>query len=177
MSPHNRKDTDYLYHVTTYRRLETIAEEGLVRGHARAIGASALDDHARKGIFLTELGGVFFWYSRAEEHAEHGSDDLLEDGAVPVVLRTPWGDELEDALDADEIGSNDAKAAAYIAEQPIDGADLEVFDGKRWIAIDDWEDVDPEVALQDMADEEEEGPIWSFLPAGQEKLLPPEARK
>lgn len=169
-----RREPEFLYHVTTYRRLREIAERGLERGRARAIGASAYDDHARRGIFLTSAEGVFFWHSRAEDHAEHGSDDLLEDGVVPVVLRIDERGIPDDRLEGDPIGTHDARADAWIAEGPIDPEYIEVFDGDDWIPIHEWRRIDPHLGVVEEEDPDgEEGEVLYFFP-DRSPLLPEE---
>lgn len=166
------KDTSYVYHVTTYRRLEAIAERGLLRGRARAIGAPSLDSHAAQGIFLTDPEGVFFWHGRAELHAEAGSDDVLEDGVVPVVLRVDVEDVPDDELAPDEEGTRDASADAWIAQGPIESDDIEVFNGKKWVEIADWESVDPILGVEKYDDDDDGEPIYGFRQRS--KLFPDE---
>lgn len=168
------KKISFLYHVTTYRRLESIAERGLRRGHARAIGAPALDGHAARGIFLTEPEGVFFWHARAEQHAEHGTDDLLEDGVVPIVLRVDARNLPDEELEEDEEGTRDSGGhEAWISDGPIEPEDIEAFDGERWIPIADWEDIDPELGVEVVDQDEDDGePIYGF--PDRSKLFPPE---
>lgn len=162
---------EYLYHVTTVRRLEAISEDGLVAGRARAIGASAYDSHAKQGIFLTVGEGVFFWHARAEDHAEHGSDDLLEDGVVPVVLRV-MAEDIDGKLIPDEIGTGDAKHDAWIASGPIEPVALEVFDGEEWVSIvENWDAVDPALGVEEF--EEDDGETFYLFP-NESKLFPPE---
>lgn len=162
---------EYLYHVTTWRRLQAIAEDGLALGRGRAIGASAYDSHAQKGIFLTDGEGVFFWHGKAEDHAEHGSDDLLEDGAVPVVLRV-MAEDINGKLIVDEIGTNDARHEAWISERPIAAVLLEVFDGSDWIAVEDWESVDPGLGVEEF--EEDDETFYQF--PHESGLFPPELK-
>lgn len=128
-----------LYHVTYASRLPGIYEEGLRPNAPRAIGASAYDAHARDRVFLTEGDGVFFWHSRAEDFAEHASDNPLEDELVPVVLRVdPKCVDYANELVDDEIGTRDARADAFFIQAPMEpiGADcLEVFDGEEWVPL------------------------------------------
>jgi hypothetical protein len=115
-----------LYHVTYAGRLPGITEEGLRPNAPRAIGASGYDAHARDRVFLTEGDGVFFWHHRAEDFAEHMSDNPLEDELVPVVLHV-----------------------GYFIQAPMEpiGSDcLEVFDGKEWVSL-GTEDLDLESAF------------------------------
>lgn len=176
-NPAPETEGDYLYHVTTYRRLETIAEHGLLRGRSRAIGASSLDTHADKGIFLTEGGGVYFWHARAEDHANAGSDDLLEDGVIPVVLRIP--DDVAaipdvDELDEDDVGTENAGADAWASNGPIKPADIEVYDGKAWVPVALWETIDVMRALEPVDQDDDGNPIYDFV--DDSPLLPPELR-
>jgi hypothetical protein len=150
-----KDEDDYLYHVTLWNRLEAIAEDGLQRGRSRAIGASAYDAHAARGIFLTDADGVYFWVHRAEDFAEHGADDLLESGSVPVVLRVLVDDLPDEELEQDTAGTRDAHHDAWISVGPIEPDVIQVFDGSEWIDVSEWESVDIEPALKDMATDEE----------------------
>lgn len=171
-------DVEWLYHVTTYGRLESIAEDGLRKGLARAIGAPSYDSHAARGIFLTEVDGVFFWMSKAEDHAESGSDKPYEDGLLPVVLRTAvdWL-EFEDLID-DNIGTNDALANAWIYPGNIEPGSIELWNGEEWVTIDEWETVDPEEGFGEEESEEDDPDMtWRhFVDLMQSPFLPPEAK-
>lgn len=168
----NEEESEYLYHVTTYRRLETIADTGLLRGRARAIGAPSHDHHAAKGIFLTEAGGVFFWHSRAEDHANHGSDDVLEDEVVPVVLRVHPDSIPDEEYEQDAEGTRDALSDAWIVQGPIDAEDIDVFDGKDWIPIEAWESIDPMLGVVKVDVDDDGEPIYGF--PHDSGLFPPE---
>lgn len=181
-------EPEYVYHVTYYGRLGSIAERGLVPGRARAIGGPAYDAHAKGRIFLTEVDGVFFWHARAEEHAEHQSDDVLEDELIPVVLRVDL-DFLEEDLIEDPLGTRDANHDAWLTSEAIDPDYIEVYDGDEWILVEDWRDIDPEIAIdteiQEVDDEDEEDeddgygdePVELHSFKVDSPLLPPEARK
>lgn len=146
-----------LYHVTYYNRLEGISEAGLRPGMGRSIGAPAYDAHARKGIFLTEDDGVRFWYSKAEEFANHQSDNPLEDGLVPIVLRIDPAGFTEEELSDDALGTRDAMSGAYIHPIGIDPEYINVWDGSGWISVDDWQDIDIEQAFDREEIEDEDG--------------------
>jgi len=174
MSEITLEDNDFLYHVTTYARLANIAQEGLQPGRARSIGASALDAHARRGIFFTEPKGVIFWFGRAEIWADDGSDDPFEDLLVPVVLRIFDDEDILGELDSDDIGTRDAGGEpAWIGTQPIAPEDIEIWDGSEWIPIADWENVDPEQSFDTDSDEDDEGgPIEFHVFKSDNPLLP-----
>lgn len=166
---------DWLYHVTYFNRLENISKRGLVPNSARSIGGGAYDTHAAKGIFLSEKDGVDFWYNRAEAFAEHNSDNVYEDGFVPVVLRIDY-DGLVADLQSDEIGSKDSYREAYIHNGPIDPGYIEVWTGNDWIPVEDyWGEVDIELALDKEEVEGEDGmpeEYYLFKYSTQNPLIP-----
>lgn len=134
---------EYLYHVTYYERLGSIANEGLVPGRRRAIGGDIFDPHRAGAIFLTDRRGVFFWGERAVQWAENESDDPVGEKMLPVVLRVParW----EDACEVDAPGTRDAKADAFRCEVVIPPSDIEVWVGTEgqgeWRDVAQWREV------------------------------------
>lgn len=138
---------EYLFHVTFASALSDIADTGLRAGGGQGMGQQH-GSHTRRGVFLTDADGVSFWVGRAEQWAEHRSDDLLEDELVPVVLRTPSDRDVE----RDEHGTRDANADAWIsADVPAD--DLEIWDGKSWVSVEEYD----RLKLRDAFDFEIEG--------------------
>ncbi|MGA7861224.1 MAG: hypothetical protein WCB19_05145, partial [Thermoplasmata archaeon] len=122
----------YLYHVTYSGRLESIIWQGLEVNRASSIGE--LHEEHRKGrSFFTEWTGVSFWYQRAVEWAYHNSDNPVEDGLTPVVIRTREMKRLD--VQPDEIGTTDAVADAYFTEKSIPAKRLEVWNGKQWVRL------------------------------------------
>lgn len=132
---------DDLYHVTFYRNLRYIAEEGLMPDQRRTIGTSIYDEHRRGRIFLCGKGDVSFWYEKAETFALDESDDFISDGAVPVVLRIvdSWVEEVsEDTVAATESRRSDS----WFYEGSIDASHLEVWTGDTWTSVDNYEAID-----------------------------------
>lgn len=167
---------DYLYHVTYYNRLASISTRGLRPNQARSIGGEAYDFHRKKRVFLTTGEGVFFWHSRAEAFAEHNSDNILEDGMVPVVLRVLRSTIEEDNdLELDEIGTTDASGSEswMLVNNIILPEDLEVWKSSRWIPIDEWDSIDPEDALDIERDEDDPDEALYFFKQ-RSPLFPPE---
>jgi len=154
----------YLYHITYASRLPGIEDDGLLADQPRSIGSGAYDSHRGGRVFATEQDGVFFWYARAEEWAEHNSDDLLEDELVPVVLRFSDGF----AESEDEEGTRDARAQAWIVSE-IPPEEIEVWDGEGWSTLD--AELDIESALVDLNDDESD-PWWTFSHSHENPLLP-----
>jgi len=167
---------DYLYHVTYYGRLGNIARSGLVPGRARSIGAPSLDSHARGRVFYTDPEGVFFWHSKAEEHAEANSDDVLEDELIPVVLRVDLNAFEDDSLEEDEIGSEDARADAWLVDYEMPPEEIEVFDGSSWIPVEDFDSIDPATAIfteVELSSDDDE-PVDLHYFKDRSPLMPPE---
>jgi 5-methylcytosine-specific restriction endonuclease McrA len=163
-----------LYHVTYFNRLENISHKGLVPGSGRSIGGAAYDVHAAQGIFLTEGDGISFWYGKAEDFAEHNSDNILEDGLVPVVLKIDY-EGLKSDLQSDEPGTDDSRSEAYIHTGPIEPEYLEVWDGSSWIPVEDYWDIDIEQALDKEEMEDEDGneeEYYLFKYSNENPLMP-----
>jgi hypothetical protein len=118
-----------LYHVTFLNRLSDIAEEGLVPGSRRSIGAPALDGHAAGKVFLTTASGVDFWLSRAEMFAYNDADGPVREGYIPIVLRVQVPTK---GLILDDVGTDDASAEAFYTSSLIAPGQIEYWDGTRW---------------------------------------------
>jgi len=134
----------HAYHVTYYKDLGSIEDSGLSPGGGGAMGRGGYSGHSRGRLFMTEEAGLPFWYGRMEEHANDLSDDPLEDGYVPVVLRFPEPEETE----VDEPGTQDARAESFYSEEGVDPDDIEIWDGSSWIPLSGWEGVDPSQAFE-----------------------------
>ncbi|MCK5345854.1 MAG: hypothetical protein KAR20_20735 [Candidatus Heimdallarchaeota archaeon] len=148
LSGDDSSDDEPLYHVTYANRLESISNAGLSPGNKRSIGSSAYDSNSSKGTFLSEEDGVSFWFNKSEEFAEHNSDNPLEDGMVPVVLRVDFGGiEDEEGLGEDEPGSVDSRSAAYIIQKSIQPEYIDVWSGTEWIPVDEYMSIDLESAF------------------------------
>lgn len=135
----------YFYHVTLYANLEGIAEHGLRPDAGTGIGGGAYDFHRKGRVFLTVPEGVFFWFSKAEEHADYNTDDPIEDGATPVVLRV-WENSLPEEVQIDDLGTRDAgHREAVFVTKTIDADVFEVWNGEEWVVlVDEWNSIDPE---------------------------------
>lgn len=162
-------DNDYLYHVTFAGSLGGIAEHGLLPGTGHSRFGGGYGEHSAGWVFVTEPDGVFFWHSRMEQ-----SVTPIEDvGEVPVVLRYMPTAAEEDELEEDEIGTRDARAAAYKVPGGIEAWRLEVWTGDEWQPL---VDVSFEGLLDDIQGaallEEDDGEEWWEYDA--DMLMPPE---
>ena len=149
-----------LYHITYFKNLSSIKNKGLVVGQGTSIGQGAgYRTHSKGKIFLTKKDGISYWYGKAEDWANHNSDNLLDDGLIPIVLKIT--SKINDALKIDLLGQRDAVSDAFYIEQKINPEDLEVWDGSKWIAI--TEKINPKLALEyeEDPDDPEDG-WWSF---------------
>lgn len=139
---------NFYYHVTYFKNLDAIAEEGIAPDQTPAIG-SGYGAHKEGKVFLTVYQGVSFWHSRAEEWAyDTEDDDWFEDGYIPVILRVPASDELNDELEEDELGSQDSNRDAWMLEGSIEPDGIEVFYDGAWMPIEDWNAIDIDTAVQ-----------------------------
>ena len=158
---------DLVYHVTYYRNLDSIASDGLSPGAGSAMGRGGYSGHSQGRLFMTEEAGVRFWFGRMEDHASDLSDDPLEDGFVPVVLRFPEPEGTEE----DEPGSRDALAASLFSEEGVGPDGVELWDGSSWVPVSDWESVDPSESFDVEEDEDGEELRW-FKDVGRNPLFP-----
>lgn len=141
----NLNANDYLYHVTFFKNIENISINGLIGGSGQLLGHGGNTGRSFGKIFLTDYNGVSHWYSKIEDMAEYHSDNILEDEAVPVVLRTLKFDEDEEDSSAEGFGySNQSE---FVRTEVISPEELEIWDGNQWLPIDEYESVDIEKAL------------------------------
>lgn len=129
----------YVYHVTYYRNLESIAESGLnFNGMGGAnFGKEFLIRHSQTGtFFVSNIQGVKYWIRTLEEQANDRSDNIEEDGLIPIVLKFRLNERKHLP---DEHGETqwDRKTDRYI---PAEG--LWVWDGLRWQPVQEWINID-----------------------------------
>ena len=148
----------HLYHITYFKHLSNIEQDGLIPGRGSSLGQGAgYQTHSTKRIFLTEKNGISFWYSKAEEWAEYNSDNPLEDELIPVVLRVTLNDD-DTLIHTDQIGTRDASADAfYIEDDDIPHQDLEIWDGSNWKRH---IEVDPKIAMEYESDDDDPDDGW-----------------
>lgn len=183
-------DDEYLYHVTFYGRLESIAEEGLRPGAARAIGAQTYDSNRKGKVFFTERAGLFTWFGHAETWADEyrgdHDDPTDEDGGggalTPVVLRLT-ADSLPEEEQPDEIANDETTHAhAWYVTKVIPPRVFEVWNGTAWVdLVDEWNSINPAKSYKhegsdENADWDENGDgWWELLDWRTNPLFPPEA--
>lgn len=166
-----------LYHVTWTGALDSIARQGLLPG-VRSNFGGGYEGHARGRTFLTSFEGLFYWYSKFQDLADHHSDNPVEDQLVPVVLAV----EVEHEVHPDPLGTRDALAPAWFTTAPVTPDALLVWDGEDWAGL---EDVDPEYLgglaatvteeCDEPEDDEDEADCWVSVDwVEPEPLLPTE---
>jgi hypothetical protein len=144
----------YLYHVTFCRNLKAIARRGLRPGSKRGItddpsyGVPSMVGKTRKSIFLSSANVVPFWFdSVVSIGQERTRTNASREGWVPVILRVP----PPNARVKDEIGTRDAGAIAYLAEEGVPSDVISVFAGDKlgWVSIAKQALVDTDSAVDD----------------------------
>ena len=135
-----------LYHITFHGRLRGIADVGLRPGRGSTFGGGYAG-HARGWTFLCDEDAVSGWFGKLRDIAESESDDPVEEGWVPVVIRLDNDGEYLEVED-DELGNRDViGGASYKTKEIVPPGDLEVWDGEEWIPLEEWESVDPELGV------------------------------
>ena len=136
---------EFLYHATFLSNLDSIAVDGLVPSASTKFGGG-YSGHAVGRIFLTEWDGLGFWMAKMEDMANYSTDwnDEESFGYMPVAIRVPYfpDDEEDDGitehLQEDILGTRDAGGSiAVFTTEPIPPELLEVWDGKRWVPVDE----------------------------------------
>lgn len=163
----------FLYHVTYYNRLPSIATQGLSPNMPRSIGSPAYDSHSKGRLFLTEWEAVRFWADAATDFAHYHNDNVLRAGAIPVVLRVDVQSFQED-LTEDELGTRDAPAPAKRTGRIIPPDYLEVWGGDRWVPVKDWGLINPEDAVyaDEWFNEDSEQDVVTYHISDDSPLLP-----
>jgi len=136
---------NHLYHVTFASNLRAIAEDGLHPGGGGSFGGG-YQGHAKGRLFLCSYEAVRCWWGKIEDLAHHHFEgrEIVEDQRVPVLLRIDDDGvaELEHGLMEDVLGSRDCpEGESFYASEPVAPFALQVWDGERWLPVDD-EDID-----------------------------------
>jgi len=138
-------DDTYLYHVTYFRNIPSIATDGLVRSSGLRTNFADKSAWCEGKVFLTTHDGVGYWYNIFENLASHYADSPLDEGFVPVVLKIlVEKDDLD--LHDDREAANVAQGEHYFIEEDFEPEDLEVWDGYAWVALDEAR-IDPTLAF------------------------------
>lgn len=107
---------DYLYHVAPEDRVPAILDEGLMPGQQATAGGGAYAPNSRGRVFTTEAPGVGFWQEKVEAHLF----DQFDNPPDTALLRVPR-DRVSAELFPDELGTRDARTAAYYSTDTVDG--------------------------------------------------------
>lgn len=165
---------DILFHTTYANRIESIAESGLSPDEASSIGSAAYDQHRDGGVFLSDEDGIHYWHERAEEWANNKSDDVVDDGLIPVVLRVRI--DIDEECEDDEVGSSDSRHEAFKCFGGVEPENIEIWSGHAWLPVHDWGRVD--MSLGHDEDGYLAGSFESpLVPTGDEALAPSVRRR
>lgn len=159
------RPVDTYYHCTYARNLPSIARKGL-RPKAAPVLLRAAPGNLQ-GVYLSDAGGVPFWFRKLIDWAHNDSDNPVEDGLVPVVLRvTTTCDTVEDVH-----GSRDSANTAVVCSRPIVPGAIRVWNGVSWVPVS--QGVDPDLGTEWVEDEEFDlGGYHSLLGPYQSPLMP-----
>jgi len=116
-----RKD-DYLYHVTTKRRLALIKRNGLSPNAPSQF--ENYSEYTRGKVFFCEKEGVSFWESKVEDHEEANN----ERPSRVVILRVRRS-VLEDKVQNDGRGTEDSRSPSYYVTEKVPAKVIEVVRG------------------------------------------------
>jgi hypothetical protein len=132
----------FLYHVTFFKNLSSIADEGLVGDvSGGGAGSGGYGVWSAGKNFLAGSGAVAYWFDKLEQQANDRSDHPLKEGYVPVVLRIP---ESKLTVEEDTVASKESISSeeSYFTTDTIEPDGIEVFDGKGWIDLSHYHQID-----------------------------------
>lgn len=143
-----------VYHVTYYCYLKSISNAGI--DFENNSGSNYFKPHlisnSQQGtFFVTNIEGVKHWIGVMEDQATHRSDDIYEDGFIPVILKFRLNQNKYQP-DPEKETEFDRKTTRKI---PPEG--IMVWSGKQWLPIYEWENVNTSyfVDFEDNPDDSE----------------------
>jgi hypothetical protein len=131
--------TPVVYHVTFYRNLDSISDIGL--DYNEFGGANFQKTHliqnSRNGNFFTpDLKQVANWVDTLTQNANDRSDDIYEDGLIPIVLKFTVN---RNTFTPDQ---HSEYPKSYYTKKIIHPANIQVWNGSNWVSINDWGSID-----------------------------------
>lgn len=161
-SPNNDCDGPF-FHTTTWDRLDSIANDGLVPGYRSRFGGW-YQTHSRGRLFVAQ--GMYeagHWFDRVSSVVEMQAELREEDeipGVVSVMLRLDLDGMV---LEQDEAAKADRRDCAFYVTETVEPERIWFYDGSssRWRPIDEWDESDPMAAVRQWSIEEEEDDEWS----------------
>ena len=130
----------YVYHITYYRNLDLISDEGL--DYTEYGGTNFhkpwLQTHSLKGnFFVTDVQNIRYWVHVLEYQAADKSDHIDNDGLIPVILRFRLN---PNKYIPDQHGETPSD---QLTTRKIPPFGIQVWNGKQWFPIVDWNNVNP----------------------------------
>jgi hypothetical protein len=134
----------FVYHVTYYRNLDSISDDSLNYGDYGGVNfpQTWLSAHSTKGnFFVTNIQDVGHWVHTLEYHAYDKSDNVEEDGLIPIILsfRLNPNKHLPD-----EHGDTQSDR---LTDREIPAQGIYVWDGDKWLPISYWQQINIEKFL------------------------------
>ena len=149
----------FLYHVTLARQLNSIGEVGLVPGRGESF--SGYSGHAKGRLFLSTFEAVDCWVHKFYYIGLGESDNVVEEGWFPVVIRVEA--DLVTGLVEDRLGDEACRSGKnYYTLNAIPGRDLEYWDGTSWVTFEgnDSEFMVERALGKATKEEEDDGSSW-----------------
>jgi hypothetical protein len=140
----------FVYHVTFYKNLDLISDEGLdYKEYGGAnFSQGVYPIHSMSGnFFTTDINRIGFWIHSLEYSGLDQSDNIEEDGLVPIILRF----RLNPKKYQPDIHGGDP--SDHFTDRLIPPQGLQVWNGKQWIPINYWNNIN----LNDFVDRDEYG--------------------
>jgi len=118
----------HAYQVTYLRNMEGIAASKLMpRAGTSAWLKPHLQYHSAKGVFFcSNPKCVQYWLDAMAEQAYTHSDQPLEEGYIPIILRFKLN---RNSWKPDDLGET---PGSFYTQKNIDSQGIEVWDGRAW---------------------------------------------
>jgi len=130
-----------VYHVTYYRNLDSISDDGLNYGEFGGANfpQAWLSAHSSKGnFFVANIRDVGHWVHTLEYHAYDKSDNIEKDGLIPIILSFRLNSNKHIS---DELGDTQSDRRTT-REIPAQG--IYVWDSIKWLSINYWQQINLE---------------------------------
>lgn len=130
------KTNPVVYHITYYRNLDSINDNGL--DYQDYGGANFEKNHliqnSRNGnFFTTDIKQIHNWLHVLEYQANDKSDNIYEDGLIPIILK------FNINRNSFNIDQHSEYPKSYFTRKIINPQSIFCWNGSGWIPIYSWE--------------------------------------
>lgn len=127
-----------VYHITYYRNLDLISDSGLdYEEHGGAnFFKPHLQNNSRLGNFFTnDINQIHNWIDTLDYQANHQSDNIFEDGLIPIILKFNINRNTHNKDQHSEYPNS------YYTKKLIQPQGIQCWNGKNWIPILQWHQI------------------------------------